>query len=81
MEHCGVMTNDMLNNRISGIRVEVIVHTKMVTDGRRLCNELDLLRIGGLENALDGPFGTKPCALYMFLYWCHFTRRKTCICD
>ncbi len=51
------MPEDVLSSRISGIRVEVIVHTEMVIDGRRLCSELDLFRIGGLESALGGPFG------------------------
>ncbi len=34
MEHWGAITDDMLSNRILGIRVEVIVHTKMMIDGR-----------------------------------------------
>jgi hypothetical protein len=34
MERWGVMTKDILSSRISGIRVEVIVHTEMVIDGR-----------------------------------------------
>ncbi len=42
MEHWGAMAKNVLSNRISGIRFEVTVHTKMVIDGRRLCNELDL---------------------------------------
>ncbi len=45
---------DMLNSFISGIRVEVIVHTEMVINGRRLCSELDLFRIGGMESVLGG---------------------------
>jgi hypothetical protein len=62
----------MLSSRISGIRVEVIVHTEMVIDGCQLCSELDLFRIGGLESALGGPFGTTSFTLDRFLYWCHF---------
>jgi len=42
MERWGAMTKDMLSCCILGIRVEVIVHTEMVIDGRRLCSELDL---------------------------------------
>jgi hypothetical protein len=68
MERWGTMTEDVLSSRISGIRVEVIVHTKMVIDGRRLCTELDLFQIGGLESALGGPFDTISCALDRFLY-------------
>ncbi len=52
------MTKDVLSSRILGIRVEVTVHTEMVIYGRRLCNELDLFRIGGLESTLGGPFST-----------------------
>jgi hypothetical protein len=44
----------------------------MVIDGCRLCSELDLFRIGGLESALGGPFGTVLGALDRFLYWCSF---------
>jgi hypothetical protein len=44
----------------------------MVIDGRRLCSELDLFQIGGLERALGGPFDTISCALDRFLYWCRF---------
>jgi hypothetical protein len=44
----------------------------MAIDGRRLCNELDLFRIGGLESALGGPFATISCALDRFLHWCRF---------
>jgi hypothetical protein len=72
MERWGAMTKDVLNSRISGIRVEVTVHIEMVIDGCRLCSELDLFRIGGLESTLGGPFGTISCALDMFLYWCRF---------
>jgi len=72
MERWGAMTKDVLSSRISGIRVEVTVHTEMVIDGRRLCNELDLFWIGGLESALGGPFDTISCALNRFLYWCRF---------
>ncbi len=42
MERWGAMTEDVLSSRISGIKVKVTVHTEMVIDGRRLCNELDL---------------------------------------
>jgi hypothetical protein len=66
------MTKDVLSSRISNIRVEVTVHTEMVIDGRRLCSNLDLFRIRGLESALGGPFGTIACALDRLLYWCHF---------
>jgi len=55
MEHWGAMTEDVLSSRISAIRVELTVHTKMVIDGRCLCSELDLFQIGGLERALGGP--------------------------
>jgi hypothetical protein len=72
MERWGAMAEDVLSSRILGIRVEVTVHTEMVIDGRRLCSELDLFRIGGLESALGGPFGTVSSALDRFLYWCHF---------
>jgi hypothetical protein len=72
MECWGGLTDDMLNSCILGIKVEVIVHTKMVIDGRRLCSELDLFQIGGLESALGGPFSTISCALDKFLYWCRF---------
>jgi hypothetical protein len=72
MECWGGLTDDMLSSRISGIRVQVTVHTEMVIDGRRLCSELDLFRIIGLESALGGPFGTISCALDRFLYWCRF---------
>jgi hypothetical protein len=72
MERWGAMSNEVLSTRISGIRVEVAVHIEMVIDGRRLCNELDLFRIGGLESALGGPFGTILGALDRFLYRCHF---------
>jgi hypothetical protein len=72
MERWGAMTENVLSTRISGIRVEVTVHTKMVIDGQRLCSELDLFRIGGLESALGGPFDTISCALDRFLYWCRF---------
>ncbi len=72
MQRWGAMTEDVLSSRISGIRVEVTVHTEMVIDGRRLCSELDLFRIGGLESALGGPFGTMSFALDRFLYWCRF---------
>ncbi len=68
MEHWGAMKDDMFSIRISSIRVKVIVHTKIMIDGRRLCSELDFLWIKGMENALDGPFSTKSCALDMFLY-------------
>ncbi len=68
MERWRAMTEDVLSSRISGIRVEVTIHTEMVIDRRRLCNELDLFRIGGLESALGGPFGTISCALDRFLY-------------
>jgi hypothetical protein len=66
------MSEDVLSTRISGIRVEVTVHTKMVIDGRRLCSELDLFRIGGLESALGGPFGTVSGGLDRFLHRCRF---------
>jgi hypothetical protein len=66
------MLDDMFNSRISGIKVAVIIYTKMMTDGRRLCNELDLLHIRGMKNALDGPFSTRSCALDKFFYWCYF---------
>ncbi|CAK9278385.1 unnamed protein product [Sphagnum jensenii] len=72
MECWGGLIDDMLNSRIVGIKVEVIVHTEMVIDGRRLCSELDLFQIGGLESALGGPFSTISCALDKFLYWCRF---------
>jgi hypothetical protein len=72
MERWGAMSEDVLSTRISGIRVEVTVHTEMVIDGRRLCSELDLFRIGGLESALGGPFGIVSGALDMFLYRCRF---------
>ncbi|CAK9859022.1 unnamed protein product [Sphagnum jensenii] len=72
MEYWGVMTKDVLSTRISGFRVEVTVHTEMVIDGRRLCSELDLFRIGGLESALGGPFGTVSGALDRFLDCCRF---------
>jgi hypothetical protein len=72
MERWGAMTKDVLSSRISGIRVEATVHINMVIDGRRLCSELDLFWIGGLESALGGPFDTISCALDRFLYWCHF---------
>jgi hypothetical protein len=72
MERWGAMTEDVLSSRISGIRVEVTVHTEMVIDGCRLCNELDLFRIGGLESALGGPLGTISRALDRFLYCCRF---------
>jgi len=72
MERWGAMTKDILSSRISGIRVEVIIHTEMVIDGRRLCNELDLFRTGGLESALGGPFDIISRALDRFLYWCDF---------
>jgi hypothetical protein len=66
------MLNDMLNSRISGIRVEVTIHIKMVINGCQFCSELDLLWIGCLESTLGGHFGTRSCALNMFLYWRHF---------
>jgi hypothetical protein len=72
MERWRAMTEDVLSSRISGIRVEVTVHIEMVIDGRRLCSELDLFRIEGLESALGRPFGTISCALDRFLYWCRF---------
>jgi hypothetical protein len=72
MERWGAMLEDVLSTRISGIRVEVIVHTEMVIDGCRLCSELDLFRIGALESALGGPFGTVSGALDRFLYRCRF---------
>jgi len=72
MECWGGLTDDMLSSRISGIRVEVTIHTEMVIDGRRLCSELDLFRIGRLESVLGGPFGIISCALDRFLYWCCF---------
>jgi len=72
MECWGAMTKDVLSSRISSIRVEVIVYTKMLIDGRRLCNELDLFRIGGMESALDDTFATISCALDRFLHWCRF---------
>jgi hypothetical protein len=52
IERWGAMTKDVLSSRISSIRIEVIIHTEMVIDGRRLCSELDLFRIEGLESAL-----------------------------
>jgi hypothetical protein len=55
MEHWGAMTEDVLSSRISGIKVEVTLHTEMVINGRRLCSELDLFQIGGLKRALGGP--------------------------
>jgi hypothetical protein len=72
MERWGAMAEDVLSTRILGIRVEVIVHTEMVIDGRRLYSELDLFRIAGLESALGGPFGIVSGALDRFLYWCRF---------
>jgi hypothetical protein len=72
MERWGAMREDVLSSRISGIRVELTVHTEMVIDGRRLCSELDLFQIGGLERALGGPFDIISCALDRFLYWCRF---------
>jgi hypothetical protein len=72
MERWGAMSEDVLSTRISGIRVEVTVHTEMVIDERRLCSELDLFRIGGLESALGGPFGILSGALDRFLYRCRF---------
>jgi len=72
MERWGAMTEDVLSNRILGIRVELTVHTEMVIDGRHLCSELNLFQIGGLERALGGPFGTVSGALDRFLYWCRF---------
>jgi len=72
MERWRAMTEDVLSSRISGIRVEVTVHIEMVIDGRRLCSELDLFRIEGLESALGRPFGIISCALDRFLYWCRF---------
>ncbi len=65
-------SNSSSGKSISDVRVEVIIHTKMVVDGHRLCSELDLFRIGGLESALGGPFNTISCALDRFLYWCYF---------
>jgi hypothetical protein len=55
MERWGAMIEDVLSSHISGIRVEVTLHIEMVIDGRRLCSELDLFQIGGLERALGGP--------------------------
>jgi hypothetical protein len=72
VERWGATIDDMLNSRILGIRVKVTIHIEMVVDGRRLCSELDLFRIGGLESALSEPFGTISCALDRFLYWCRF---------
>jgi hypothetical protein len=72
MERWGAMTEDVLSTHISGIRVELTVHTEMVIDGRRLCSELDLFQIGGLERALAGPFDTISCPLDRFLYGCRF---------
>ncbi len=72
MERWGAMSEDVLSTHILGIRVEVTVHTEMVIDGRRLCSELDLFRIGGLESALGGPFGIVLGALDRFLYRCRF---------
>jgi hypothetical protein len=72
MERWGAMAEDVLSTRILGIGVEVTVHTEMVIHGRRLCSELDLFRIGGLESALGGPFSTVSGALDRFLYWCRF---------
>jgi hypothetical protein len=72
MERWGAMIEDVLSSRISGIRVEVTVHTEMVIDGRRLCSELDLFWIGGLESALGRPFATISCALDGFLHSCRF---------
>jgi hypothetical protein len=72
MKRCEVTTNDMLNNRISSIRVEVTVHTEMMINGHRLCNGLDLFQIEGLESVLGEPFGTISCALNKFLYYCRF---------
>jgi len=66
------MTEDVLSSLIPGIRVKLTVHTEMVIDGRRLCSELDLFQIGGLEIALGGHFDTISCALDRFLYWCRF---------
>jgi hypothetical protein len=68
MERWKLITHDMFSNHSSNIRVEIIVHTKMVINDRRLCRELDLLWIGSLKNALGGPFGIKSCALDKFLY-------------
>jgi hypothetical protein len=67
MERWGAIIEDVLNSRISGIRVEIIVHTEMVIDERRLCSELDLFRIGGLKTALGGPFGPIMCIRQVFV--------------
>jgi len=48
MECWEAMTKDVLSSCISGIKVEVTVHTEMVIDGHRFCSELDLFRIRGL---------------------------------
>jgi hypothetical protein len=68
MERWKSITHDMFSNRSSNIKVEIIVHTKMVINGCQLCKEFDLLWIGSLKNALGGPFGIRSCALDKFLY-------------
>jgi hypothetical protein len=42
--------------RLGGLRLEVIVRTDKVIDGRRLCSELDHLHISGVERATGGDF-------------------------
>jgi hypothetical protein len=68
MERCGTMTVYMPSSRLSSIRVEIIVHIKIVINGCQFYIELDFLRIRGLEIALGELFNIRSCAMGRFLY-------------
>lgn len=61
------MTPALRCSQLSGIRIETTIQTEMVIDGRRLCSEFDLFRIGGLERALGGPFDTRALSIESFM--------------
>lgn len=54
LELMQVMTRD---NEIRGTRLEVTAqHMGTVQAARRMCNKLDILRVQGIENMLEGSF-------------------------
>ena len=64
------MTPEMRRTRLGGIRIEVIVQTEMVIDGRRLSSKYDLFRLSGIERALGGAFSTSSMLMDTLLDHC-----------
>lgn len=50
--------------------IELIVLTRKVVDDRQICSEQEFFRVGGIERALDGAFGTTHEAIDDFMELC-----------